>query len=76
MNFPPAPDRAWLDFLKVIFGYLLLALLCALAAIIGLGKVEQHTSFGLEFILGSLVTLSGGFAQWAFSASNKSEVKS
>jgi len=52
--------------LKMIFGFMLLTLLAALAAIIALGKVEAESSFGLEQILGGLLVLAGGFAHWAF----------
>lgn len=55
--------------LKMIFGFCMLVVLTALAIIIGLGKVEQQTSHGLDIILGSLATLSGMFAQWAFGKS-------
>lgn len=61
-----APDRGWLDFLKVTFGFLLVLTIASLAALIALGKVEQQTSFGLDIILGGLLTLTGGFANWAF----------
>lgn len=54
----------------MIFGFSLLVILAALAAIIALGKVEEHTSYGLQIVLGSLATLAGGFAQWAFSNKN------
>lgn len=50
-----------------IFGFGLLVLLSVLAIIIALGRVEQQTSYGLQIVLGSLSTLSGGFATWAFS---------
>ena len=61
-----APHPGWLNFAKLAFGFLLLILLAALAAIIGLGKVEQTTSFGLQDILGGLLVLSGGYSHWAF----------
>jgi hypothetical protein len=48
------------------FGFLLLVLLALLAAIIAIGKVQESTSFGLQYILGALSVLAGGFAQWAF----------
>lgn len=57
----------------MIFGFALLVLLAALASIIALGKVEQQTSFGLQTILGALMTLAGGFAQWAFSSKENPE---
>lgn len=52
--------------LKMIFGFAILVVLATLAAIVGLGKVEMQTSYGLNIILGGLTTLSGMFAQWAF----------
>lgn len=60
------PDAAWLPFLKMFFGILLLILLASLAAVIGLGEVKEATSFGLQSILGGLLVLAGGYAQWAF----------
>jgi hypothetical protein len=51
---------------RMIFGFVLLALLSTLAAVVALGRVHQESSYGLDYILGSLATLSGGFAQWAF----------
>jgi hypothetical protein len=48
------------------FGYLLLTVVSLLAGVIALGKVVEATSFGLQIVLGSLATLCGSFAQWAF----------
>ena len=62
----PAPDPGWLPFVKIVFGLWLLVVLAALAVIIALGKVHAESSFGLDIILGGLLTLSGGFAGWAF----------
>jgi hypothetical protein len=62
----PAPDPGWIPFLKIVFGYLVLLTLVILAGVIALGKVEEHTSFGLAGIIGALSVLAGGFAQWAF----------
>lgn len=50
-----------------MLGFLILAVVAGLAAIIALGHVDQSSSFGLDIVLGSLATLVGGFAQWAFS---------
>lgn len=61
------PDLRWLPFLKMVFGMLVLIILAALSMILALGRVEAKTSFGLDIILGGLLTLSGGFASWAFS---------
>lgn len=52
---------------RMLFGFCLLLILAVLAGVIALGKVEQQTSFGLQYILGAISALSGGFAQWAFS---------
>jgi hypothetical protein len=59
--------------LKVAFGYLALLALVALAAAIALGHVEEKTSFGLQYILGGLTTLCGGWSQWAFGATKSDE---
>ena len=56
---------------RMLFGFGVLMVLTVLALLIGLGKVEQATSYGLEIVLGSLATLAGGFAQWAFSTTKK-----
>lgn len=58
---------------KMIFGFCLLGSLTVLSLAIGLGKVHQDTSFGLQIILGCLSTLSGGFAAWAFGQSKDSD---
>lgn len=60
---------------KMIFGFALLLELGVLAAIVGLGTVKMETSYGLNIILGSLATLSGMFAQWAFGHSNEQTKK-
>lgn len=65
------PDPRWLPFFKIIFGCLLLFSLAALAAIIGLGHVEEKTSFGLANIITGLLILTGQFAQWAFKGGDK-----
>lgn len=69
-----APDARWLPFMKVTFGFLLLLLLTILALAIGLGKVQQETSFGLQDILGGLLVLSGAYSQWAFGGPSSKEV--
>ena len=51
---------------KMIFGFLALVVLATLAAIIALGKVQQNTSYGLDYILGGLTMMVGGFSNWAF----------
>jgi len=70
---PNPPNPGWLPFLKMIFGILLLVLLAGLATVIGLGKVEQNTSYGLQDILGGLLVLSGGYGQWAFGNSKSDD---
>jgi hypothetical protein len=52
--------------LKMWFGFALLVILAILAALVALGKVEESSSYGLSQILGGLLVLAGGFAQWAF----------
>ncbi len=59
------------DRLRMIFGFSLLIALTLLAAIIAIGKVHQETSYGLEYILGALTALAGGFTQWAFGGPKK-----
>lgn len=48
------------------YGFTLLLSLTALAIIIGIGKVEQHTSYGLPIVLGALASQGGQFGQSAF----------
>lgn len=67
------PDPRWLPFGKLLFGLILLLILAVLSAIIALGKVEATTSHGLDTLLGGLLTLSGGFANWCFKTADKSE---
>jgi hypothetical protein len=55
-----------MPFVKIMFGFFILSVLASLAIIIALGKVHAESSFGLDIILGGLLTLSGGFAGWAF----------
>lgn len=66
-----SPDPGWLPFLKMTFGFLLLVVLAFLSGIIALGHVEATSSFGLDIILGGLLTLSGGFVGWAFREGNR-----
>jgi hypothetical protein len=58
---------------RILFGFAILFVIAALACVIGLGKVEKESSYGLEIILGCLSTLSGGFAAWAFGATTRKE---
>ena len=64
--FGQAPDPGWIPFLKLGFGFVLLVILGTLSAMIALGRVEMATSYGLNIILGGLLTLTGAFAGWAF----------
>lgn len=52
---------------RMIFGFLVLLVIAALAGVIALGKVHQDSSFGLQFLLGALTSMAGGFTNWAFS---------
>jgi hypothetical protein len=52
---------------RILFGFLILVVLAGLAIMIAFGTVKQESSYGLEIVLGSLSTLAGAFAQWAFS---------
>lgn len=63
---PHSPDAGWIPILKVVFGFAILIVLAVLAAIIALGKVQEASSYGLNIILGGLLTLAGGYASWAF----------
>lgn len=53
---------------RMLFGFLVVVIIAVLAAFIALGKVHQESSFGLQILLGSLSTLAGSFAAWAFSS--------
>ncbi len=52
---------------RMWFGFGLLIVTTILALSIAIGEVKQETSYGLNVVLGSLGTMSGMFAQWAFS---------
>jgi hypothetical protein len=58
---------------RMLFGFGVLLVLTVLAMMIALGHVKQESSYGLEIVLGSLATLSGGFAQWAFSKQKENQ---
>lgn len=64
--FGAAPDPGWIPFLKLGFGFVLLLIMGALSLAIALGHVEMSTSYGLNIILGGMLTLGGAFAGWAF----------
>lgn len=57
------------DRLKMIFGYVLVAVIVTLGLALGLGKVEEKTSFGLRELILILGMLASQWAQWAFSGS-------
>lgn len=57
---------------KMAFGFLLLVCIAVLSGIIAIGHVRQETSYGLPEILGGLLVLAGGFANWAFGESRSS----
>jgi len=61
-----ADDQTGMKDPRMWFGFGILGIIALLALAIGLGHVEQQSSFGLDIVLGSLATLAGGFAQWAF----------
>lgn len=65
----PNPD--WIPFLKLIIGLVMFLSLVGLAAIIGLGKVEQASSYGLQDVLGGLLVAFGAWSVWAFSSKDK-----
>jgi hypothetical protein len=57
---------------KMVFGFCLLISITLLACLISIGKVHQESSYGLPEILGGLIALAGGFANWAFGESRSS----
>lgn len=58
--------------MKMLFGFALLAITGGLAAVIAMAHVDQQSSYGLPEILGGLLALNGGFANWAFGESRSS----
>lgn len=67
------PNPEWIPFLKLLIGLLMFLSLVSLAAIIGLGHVEQATSFGLQDVLGGLLVAFGMWSQWAFGGDRKND---
>jgi hypothetical protein len=61
---------------RMIFGFCLLGILAFLSARVALGHVEMQSSYGLDILLGSLSTLTGSFAQWAFSTKSSNSTNS
>lgn len=58
---------------KLVYGYLLLLIFAVLICVIGLGKVTQQESFGLDQLVGGLLVLAGAFGNWCFQPSKKDE---
>lgn len=61
---------------KMVFGFLALLVMAILAGVIALGKVHQETSYGLDYILGGLTMMTGGFANWAFGSTKDAKSQS
>ena len=59
------------ELLRMIYGYILLVSLVTLILIIGVGHVEEKTSYGLTDLIGILAVLAGQFGQWAFANRGK-----
>ncbi len=57
----------------MIFGYFIFAAIVGLAAVIGLGKVSKESSYGLDFLLGAITLMAGGWTQWAFSVTRRKD---
>ncbi len=62
----PRPDP------RVIFGYYVFTAMVALAAMFGLGTVKKESSYGLDFLMGGITLMAGGWTQWAFSKPDSS----
>jgi len=60
---------------RMIFGMFIVLAIFVLSLILALAHVTQESSYGLDIVLSCLATLSGGFAQWAFSKPNDKEPK-
>ncbi len=60
-----------LDGQKMLFGFCLLIINALLIVVIAIGKVEDTTSAGLKELIGGLLVMDGGFAQWCFSNNGK-----
>lgn len=52
---------------KMLFGFCLLGIYLILAIAIAFGRIEESTSFGLQFILTGLTGVGGAWSVWAFS---------
>jgi hypothetical protein len=73
MTFLPEDEGRLRLVLGFGFGFAVLLFNFILALAIGLGKVHKDTSYGLELVLGSLGTISGAFATWAFGMMQKKD---
>ena len=57
------------DRLKLLYGYVLTGVIVTLGLALGLGKVEEKSSFGLRELILILGMLASQWAQWAFAGS-------
>jgi hypothetical protein len=73
MKIPDPPSSSWLDFGKLALGFFVVLVLAALAAVIGIGDVQEKSSFGLQYILGGLTAIASQFAMWAFTPAPKAD---
>ena len=67
--------RRSLDEHKMMFGYILLLLVCFLTGRIALGHVEEASSFGLTQMITVIAMLAGGFSNWCFNSNDRKEKK-
>ncbi len=56
---------------RMIFGFCLLVVVCAVIIVIALGHVQKETSYGLDVVLIMLSPLSNKWADWAFGSKEK-----
>lgn len=59
------------DRLKMIWGFLVIVIIAALAVLIAFKNVEQQSSYGLEPILVALTAGLASFCNWAFAGREK-----
>lgn len=55
-----------IDHWKMLIGFIALVSLVGLVVVLGLGHVEEKTSYGLMPIVVALAGFLGGFSTWAF----------
>lgn len=60
-------DAGWM------YGYCLLASICGLIALIAFGKVEEKTSYGLQWLVAALVLITQQWASWKFGKPEKKD---